>query len=264
MSLRRENRSLIVLTYHNVTDRETAGHPELHVGVDRFRNHIASLRSNGWSSISVADWLSWTQHGKELPARPILITFDDAYAELEEFALPALRENGWTATVFAISRKLGTRTLWDDSPMAGGSQLLSWSGSGIDIGAHSRTHPDLTQLDAETMRDEIRGSREDLEHLLGTSVLSFAYPSGRYDEVSAGVVRETYSAGFTTVHGMNDGLTDCALLKRMMVMPEDPARLLLPTLKSNAFARRIIRGVSRRLAAGGSLPPPSHQGSRKL
>jgi peptidoglycan/xylan/chitin deacetylase (PgdA/CDA1 family) len=64
----------------------------------------------------------------------------------------------------------------------------------ISIGAHTRTHPDLTVLTSDEMIAEIQGSRDDLEAFFGRPILHFSYPFGEYNDE---VIRQVGRAGFT-------------------------------------------------------------------
>jgi peptidoglycan/xylan/chitin deacetylase (PgdA/CDA1 family) len=75
------------------------------------------------------------------------------------------------------------------------AQVLEMDAAGVTIGAHSRTHPDLRACGPGELEGEVRGSKEDLEDLLGKPVTSFAYPTGLIDER---VVAAVGSAGFTS------------------------------------------------------------------
>jgi len=125
----------------------------------------------------------------EFRARGVVLTFDDAWADNHAHALGPLSRYRLPATLYAPSRLLGepgymTRT-----------QLLEMAAAGVSIGAHSRTHPDLRVCRPRELECEVRGSKEDLEDLLGRPVTSFAYPTGLIDDRVIAAVAE---AGFTS------------------------------------------------------------------
>lgn len=129
-------------------------------------------------------------------ARSVVLTFDDAWADNHAHALGPLSGHNLPATLYAPSRLLGqagymTRT-----------QLLEMAGGGVSIGAHSRTHPDLRTCGPGELESEVRGSKEDLEDLLGKPVTSFAYPTGLInDAVVAAVAAAGFTSAVTTRHG---------------------------------------------------------------
>jgi peptidoglycan/xylan/chitin deacetylase (PgdA/CDA1 family) len=122
-------------------------------------------------------------------ARCIVLTFDDAWADNHENALGPLSRHRLPAVLYVPSRLLGspgymTRT-----------QLLEMEAAGITIGAHTRTHADLRACGAGELEGEVRGSKEDLEGLIGKPVTSFAYPTGLLNDRVVDAVR---AAGFTS------------------------------------------------------------------
>jgi peptidoglycan/xylan/chitin deacetylase (PgdA/CDA1 family) len=121
--------------------------------------------------------------------RRVVLTFDDAWADNHAHALGPLSLHRLPATLYAPSRLLGRPGYMTRS------QLLEMHAAGLTIGAHSRTHPDLRALGSGDLESEVRGSKEDLEDLLGKPVASFAYPTGL---ISERVVAAVAAAGFTS------------------------------------------------------------------
>jgi peptidoglycan/xylan/chitin deacetylase (PgdA/CDA1 family) len=145
------------------------------------------------------------------------------------------------------------------------AQLRRWSSEGIEIGAHSRSHPDLTTIGAGRLVEEIAGSAEDLQRLLGLRPISFAYPYGAFDEKVKKCAGDVFELAFTTTGGLNDLTTDPHLLRRSEVASTDlwteykwrvrlgylPAQRLSANLPTTAAAatRRLVSQV-RRAASG--------------
>lgn len=128
-------------------------------------------------------------------ARGVVLTFDDAWADNHANALGPLSGHRLPATLYAPSRLLGKRGYMTRS------QLLEMSVGGVSIGAHSRTHADLRTCSPGELESEVRGSREDLENLLGKPVTSFAYPGGLFnDSVVAAVAAAGFTSAVTTRH----------------------------------------------------------------
>ena len=145
----------------------------------------------------------------ELHARRVVLTFDDAWADNHAHALGPLNRHRLPATLYAPSRLLGepgymTRT-----------QLLEMDAGGVTIGAHSRTHPDLRTCSPGELESEVRGSKDDLEDLLGKSVTSFAYPAGLGDErVFAAVAAAGFRSAMTSRPGWWRPATDALRIPR--------------------------------------------------
>jgi peptidoglycan/xylan/chitin deacetylase (PgdA/CDA1 family) len=128
--------------------------------------------------------------------RRLVLTFDDAWADNHAHALGPLTSQRLPAILYAPSRLLGR-----PGYMTPG-QLREMAAAGIEIGAHSRTHPDLRGCTAAELDSEVRGSKNDLEDLIGRPVLSFAYPAGLLDDrVVSAVAAAGFSSAVTTRPG---------------------------------------------------------------
>jgi peptidoglycan/xylan/chitin deacetylase (PgdA/CDA1 family) len=143
------------------------------------------LERRGYRAVTLrAVWDAWHGDGV-LPARPVVITFDDGYLSVGQRALPELRTRGWPGvlnlTVRHLDREL--RPVWIRKLIAAG-----W-----EIDSHTITHPDLPSLDDARLRAELHGSRAMLRRRFGVPVDFFCYPSGRYD---ARVVTAVKAAGY--------------------------------------------------------------------
>jgi peptidoglycan/xylan/chitin deacetylase (PgdA/CDA1 family) len=220
-------RRLPVLIYHHVGPARPGTYPELTVSPAKFERQMSWLARHGYACIRPSDWLAWCREGKTLPSKPVLLTFDDSYADLADHAFPILRRYGFGAAVFVVTSQIGGTNIWDQEMGSGVHRLMSskqigaWAEQGIEFGAHSRTHSDLTKLRACSLEKEIRDSRDDLERILGCRVLSFAYPYGYYSELVQACVQRHFDLAFTADDGMNSLGTSLHRLRRSMVRPDD-------------------------------------------
>jgi peptidoglycan/xylan/chitin deacetylase (PgdA/CDA1 family) len=172
-----------------------------------------------------------------------MFTFDDAYADCATYAFPVLERFGFQSVVFVISGQVGGLTSWDGLPMMTMEQIRYWSAHGVEIGAHTRTHPDLTTASDQAVTDEVTGSKEDLINA-GLRPLSLAYPYGCFDERVQRSVQGVFPLAFTCEEGLNDLRTDPLLLKRTMVQPGDT---LLDIELRAAFGKNPLNLVRSRL-----------------
>ena len=165
-------RPLPVLMYHKVRP----GPPDaLTVPLEIFNAQLDALRARGYQSISFADLLA----GDPLPPKPILLTFDDAYADFESFALHSMRDRGFKATVFVPVGHVGGENVWD----GGGEPLLNWndlrrlSGPDVEWGLHSWNHDNFQKLDVDAIRADLHRCRTTLreESVPFTDVLAYPY-----------------------------------------------------------------------------------------
>ena len=169
-----------VLTFHALDESSSY----LSVPPRVFARGLEHLHERGWRTLSLGEIATRLEAGKPLPERALAITFDDGFRSVRTEGLPVLRAMGYTATLFpALGADDPAETMlpMDERPMLTWSQARELCDAGWEIGAHSRTHPDLTRLPSERVEAEMRDSRAVLEDRLGVRVSSFAYPFGRHD-----------------------------------------------------------------------------------
>jgi peptidoglycan/xylan/chitin deacetylase (PgdA/CDA1 family) len=199
-----------ILMYHEIATRHDTG-SRLAVSPDSFAAQLAHLDEAGFTTLTVSG-LAAALAGEpaRLPERPVLITFDDGFADFHREALPVLAKYGFTATVFVT-----TGWIADAGPRAAGpspGRMLSWSqireaaAAGVEIGAHSHQHPQLDQIRAERLRDELTTSKMLLEDGLGMAVPGLAYPFGYSNARVRQVARETGYAHACAVGNAGLGL----------------------------------------------------------
>ena len=220
--------------YHEVGPSPTRLTPRLTIAPQRFERHMRWLRARGYTAVVPSECRQWLREGRPLPRKPVMITLDDGYVGAAQFAFPILRRYGMRAAAYIMTGMLGGKVAWgpghrlacgvEDSEyyhLMSAEQVRYWAGNGIEFGAHSRTHPDLTRLSDAELRDEVAGSRDDLENLLGTRPVSFAYPFGFYNGTVRECVKREFDLALTCDEGVNHSGTEPELLKRAEVLPGD-------------------------------------------
>jgi glycosyltransferase involved in cell wall biosynthesis/peptidoglycan/xylan/chitin deacetylase (PgdA/CDA1 family) len=203
---RRLTGGVVILMYHALAPR---GEPASRyvLPARRFARQLRWLRLRGYAVLGLDEYVRHRLEHTLPPPRSVVITLDDAYADNAELAQPLLRRHGLTATIFAVSRRMGELNLWSPGAEVQGRQLMTWEEAtellrdGIEFGAHTRTHASLPGLTPEELADEIAGSRADLEERLGR-IRHFAYPYGRLDDDA---VRAVEAAGFASACGIEEG-----------------------------------------------------------
>jgi peptidoglycan/xylan/chitin deacetylase (PgdA/CDA1 family) len=220
-------RRLPVLLYHRVGRSAGDRHRELTVPPRAFERHVRWLVRRGFRAITASDWNAWRTGSRSLPRKPVLLTFDDAYSDLAEYAFPILERHGFGANVFVVSGELGGRASWQADPdlarlpLLSPEQLRQVGEEGIEVGAHGRTHANLTLATEEELRSEIELGTAELASAVGHSIASFAYPYGAFNERALRQVRQLFSSAFTAHDGVNTLRTDPHLMWRTMVQPSD-------------------------------------------
>lgn len=146
---------------------------------------MSYLADHKYNVISLEQLVDALQGHASLPERAVVITFDDGWVSQYRHAFPVLRHFGFTATFFVYTKPIGK----DDSLFMNWQQVRELQDAGMTIGSHSRTHPQLTTVDAEKLRDEVENSRKDFQQYLGTEPDLFAYPYGAWNAEAAAAVQ---------------------------------------------------------------------------
>lgn len=230
-----------ILLYHALGDGAPgAAADRFAVSPEMFGAHLEQLRAGNWSTITVSELAALLAAGFTPPARTVLLTFDDGYADFRSVALPLLCAFGMSATLYVT-------TGWVDGEHEG-RRMLRWSeladcrDGPVEIGAHSHTHPELDVAPVPRMLAEVRRSKLVLEDRLGVRVDSFAYPHGYH----SGVVRDAVrSAGFTSACAVKNALShprDDVLALARVTMTADTGPDALAAILAGEGPPRSWRG----------------------
>lgn len=216
-----------ILTYHAI---DTSG-SVISVSPAEFRRHMEILADN------------------EVPVVPldrvrrvkgaVALTFDDGFRNFIDSALPVLRARRFHATVFVVSGHAGGKNDWPSQPAGIPSlDLMNWAelrgiaGQGIALGAHTVTHPRLTELAADRVRGELRDCRARIEDRAGAEVAALAYPYGDCDPLVRLLAKEEFPIA-------------CGTALRLLETADDP--LELPRIDSyylrNEWTLRHLLGL---------------------
>ena len=212
------DRKLTVITYHAVDDRGDI----ISVTPARFRRQMKLLGTHGYRGVSLKEAFNCLEQNGTFPENTVVLTFDDAYHCVYSNALPCLEEFGFGATVFVPTAFVGMGE--GDARQTNahlGRDMMDWrqikekADHGIEIGAHTRSHPDLRKLDPEALEDELGGCRRELEDRLGAGVNSFAYPYGYWNERIKMATGQHFRHACTTQLGHNRPGVDPLRIRRL-------------------------------------------------
>jgi len=212
-----------ILMYHNIgVPPEGAKLRNLYVRKNAFARQMWMLRMLGYKGLSMSAAMPYLRGEKQ--GRVAVITFDDGYVDTLEDALPILQKNKFSATCYFISQRTGQYNEWDSTQLnvrktlMNADQVKQWHASGMEVGAHSRTHPKLTTCSDTELQHEIAGSKVDLENLIDQPVTQFCYPYGDLDERVVNATREAgYDAATTVQRGRARSGNDPMLFRRILV-----------------------------------------------
>lgn len=201
---------LAILCYHAVSD----DWPEVAaVGPSTLERQVRRLLARGYRARTLSEALRFPDR------RTLVVSFDDAFLSVLERGLPVLERLEVPATLFvptdyvAAREPLSWSTLarWRGTPHEAELRPMSWDGIrrlaalGWEIGAHTRSHPRLTEVDRERAAAELRGSKTACEEALQVPCPTMAYPFGEHDD---GVVSLTRQAGYEAAVTLGERLLE--------------------------------------------------------
>ena len=201
-----------VLMYHHL-DEDASN--DMIVTPDTFREHMTALSDAGFTAITPEDLVNYVKSGADLPEKPVLITFDDGYASVYDYAYPILAELGMHGTVFCIGSTFGSDVYKDTGeaiiPHFGADEAREMVRSGVmDVQSHTfdmhqaaqfedgTARTSVSRIDGESEEDYVAALREDiaesiaqLETAAGEEIFALAYPGGILTDEAAAVFAET-------------------------------------------------------------------------
>lgn len=206
-----------ILAYHSVGDHPRDGTMRWSVSPADFEEQMAVIAERGLQALTVAQYAAALRGETALPHHPVLVTFDDGFADLATTALPVLQRYRLVATAFLVSAWVGRRSP-DADPVLAWEQVHELRAHGIQIASHGNSHRALDCLPAADAEREARLSRQMLADGLGEEIVSFAYP---YGYSSSRVRRAVRAAGYSSACGVKNALShqgdDLFALARVLV-----------------------------------------------
>lgn len=191
-----------ILCYHSVSENIPKEGSYLYITPEKLEHQMNLLIDNGYTPISYYDLIDFVENEKDLPARPVIITFDDGYYDNYKYAYPIFQKLDIKATIFVITDNMGHKTQYARTDKYQG--MLSWEEclemeeSGlIDIESHTVTHRDMTKLSKSEYIDELSKSKEKIDKELNKNTIAFAYPYGYGNNL---IAKEAENLGYKAVN----------------------------------------------------------------
>jgi len=185
-----------VLMYHFIDTPERAALEKNVVSRESFERQMQFLKKFGYHVLTMDEYHA-IQTGTRAPrGHEVVITFDDGNYTFADQAFPILEARGLPATMFVISENMKNQS----EGSMGIETLKKLQDSGlVTIGGHTKTHPFLSQLSESQIREELQGSKTELEQIFGRPVDYLAYPSGAINQTVVTLAQEAgYKLAFTT------------------------------------------------------------------
>ena len=213
-----------ILMYHDVTPAPVPGFEFYSVTNRAFTAQMRLLAWLGYTTIGLDALVQRALGESPLPSRSVVLTFDDGFKSCIDNAVPQLRRFGFTATFFVVPGLVGQGSRWLRSRLGRELPLADWVSlrglvkAGMECGAHSLTHPHLTELTSETSRFEMAESKRLLEEQLECPVPHMAYPYGAYNAEVCSLAQEVGFSSACAVRGGHSGPRDDRFALRRIVI----------------------------------------------
>ncbi len=211
-----------ILTYHQFA--ESCSSP-LCMPAKTFELQMRYLKQNGYHVVTAEDLATFLEYRQGLPKKSVLITMDDGYRSVYNYAYPILKKYGFKATLFIYTSFVGVSKMsitWD--------QLKEMKADGFTIGSHTVNHSDLTSRQAGEseqehigrLKAELNDSKKIIDQKLGQDTFILAYPFGYYDQRSIQMAKETgYELAMSVKRGGNPFFANPLTLRRDQILDKD-------------------------------------------
>ncbi|MFI1939601.1 polysaccharide deacetylase family protein [Streptomyces purpureus] len=195
-----------VLLYHAVMEDPPDWIAEFTVTPRQFEAQLDAIVASGRTAVPISVLADHLAGRGDLPERPVVLTFDDGFADLPGSTAEALASRSLPATAYLTTGAItpGRACLLPPAPMMALGQAPLLEQYGLEVGGHTVTHPQLDTLSAGAVRRELRESKAMLEDVLGHEVEHLAYPHG-YN--SRAVRRAALDAGYASAVAVRHALS---------------------------------------------------------
>ncbi|MGE5447509.1 MAG: polysaccharide deacetylase family protein [Bacteroidales bacterium] len=210
-----------VLCYHRISDGKKGDYT---VSEATFSAHMKMLADSGYHSISPAQLYDYLVYNRELPQKPVMITFDDSRSEHAEIASPVMDKYGFKGVFFIMTITYNKKNYMTKD------QIAQLAKDGNTIGLHSWDHTMVTKYkDAEDWKKEVADPKDKLEKIIGSPVEYWAYPNGVYDHKGAEELNKYFKLSFT-LFSKRDSIYPLQTVRRILAT-ECSAQALLKSMR---------------------------------
>jgi len=208
-----------ILMYHHIgalPSNADAVRRDLTVSAENFEAQMALLTQKGYTTTSLEDLVAAFEGTRQLPPKPIILTFDDGYKDNFDYAYPVLKKYGFKGTFFIVTSLVGAKgyLTWDDIGEMAKDRMF--------IEAHGSTHVDLTLLSNDGIAQQVTQATESLQSHLNVTPRVYCYPAGKFNQTVINILREKgYRAAVSTRYGCVHYPDDLFQLRRVRISGSD-------------------------------------------
>jgi peptidoglycan/xylan/chitin deacetylase (PgdA/CDA1 family) len=161
-----EDQPVPILMYHSVASGRQR---DLILPPTVFQKHLDYLQEHGYNTTTFEE----VRAGR-IPPKPVILTFDDGTLS-HWWVFCELSKRNMTGVFFIPTKSIGSKKYLNRY------QIETMAFQGMEIGAHTVSHPYLTKISYDRLLRELKDSKETLEQITKKTVITFAYPYGIYD-----------------------------------------------------------------------------------
>lgn len=177
-----------ILMYHHVLSKNEGSkkyRDDLYIDTFNFEKQMEYINKSNFTSINFDELSLILDKKKDLPKKPIILTFDDGYKDTLNNVLPILNKYQIKAVVSLATGFVGKTNNWDFNVPPSGSiideaQILNLIKDGISFESHTVTHQHFDKIDINKLKYELEESKTYLENLLKKQINTVVYPYGEY------------------------------------------------------------------------------------
>ncbi|GGQ92866.1 hypothetical protein GCM10010216_64060 [Streptomyces flaveolus] len=209
-----------VFLYHAVMADPPDWIAEFTVTPKEFTAHLDAIVDSGRTPVTISAVADHFAGRAPLPPRPVLLTFDDGFADLPGPTAEALADRALPATAYLTTGAVtpGGRSLLPPAPMMTLGGAAELERAGMEIGSHTVTHAQLDTLSGKDLAYELRTSKDVLEDALGHPVRHLAYPHGyNSPRVRAMSARAGYETATAVRHALSSDRDERYRIARLIV-----------------------------------------------
>jgi peptidoglycan/xylan/chitin deacetylase (PgdA/CDA1 family) len=214
-----------ILLYHSISAEPAPWIAEWAVSPATFARHVELIVDSGRTAVTASDLCAALRGHHRLPPRPVVITFDDGFADFAD-AAAVLAAHRLPSTLYVTTGALGGRgarppdMAIPEASMLDWSQLAELEELNVEIGGHTHTHRALDTMRDGVVADDIVRSKDLLEDALGHQVPSFAYPFGFQRERTRQIVESAgHMSACAVMNALSSDADNVFALARLTVTP---------------------------------------------
>lgn len=184
----REEKQVLILLYHNITDKRTiSSKDDLYVHIDDFRDQLDYIVEKGYNVITIQELYKLRQKNEKIPEKTLVLTFDDGDKSSYDIVFPELKKRGLRASFFVTTRQL------NEKGFVTKENLIEMEKAGQDIESQGHNNEDFINSSIATVHKSLYLSKKILEEILNKKVLFLVYPNSSFNSE---VIRVAQDVGY--------------------------------------------------------------------